>query len=141
MAIYQKAKKYVKKAKKAVKKRYNPKTIKGLANIASDVYLLKRALNTEKKARTIYTSTQATVGQFSSAGVEGAYYADFNIQPTQGTGGSDRVGNSIKLVSAMFQAQLSQQSATTGPVRYRWAIVCRLITASIRVPLMPLKYV
>lgn len=125
MPYIKKARKYVRKARKAIKKRYNPRTVRGITNIVSDVAMLKRAMNSEKKVRTVSTDQVYNVGQYNGTGVDGAYFVDITVKPPQGVGGSSRIGNSIKFVSSMFQMQLKQQSQTKSPVRYRWTIICR----------------
>lgn len=117
-------KKELKRRKRKIVKQV--KTGMTVAKLAIQVAQLARSLNVEKKSRTITTTagTSVKVGMQNNS-ADGAYHSHVNISPPQGTGGSDRVGNSIKIVSAMFQARIQQQLNTTGPIKYRWFIFNR----------------
>lgn len=116
------AKKGFKKGVKFVRKRYgnNP----GISNLVSDVKLLKTMINVEKKSRTLFSATPETFA-LNNAAADGILAVSLQISPDQGPGASQRNGNSIKFVSAMFQANILQQTVTVNPLRYRWAIINR----------------
>lgn len=118
--IYNSTKKIIKKKIRKTKKQVNT-----LASLAKAVSLIQGSLNVEKKVRTLSTGSPAFIAQQNATA--DAYYANtLSVSPDQGAGGSQRTGNSIKYVSAMFQAQFVQQTSTISPLRYRWMIVNRL---------------
>jgi len=112
-------KKTYRKVRTMAKKRYSSR-----ANIAADIAMLKHLVNVEKKRFDVTLTTPAAVSlSFSAA--QGAYAAIISPQPIEGTGNAERVGNSIKIVSAMINLRFSQQSSAVNPIHIRWYIVCR----------------
>ena len=113
-------KKYVKKAKKFVKKRYGlNKKSKGLklGTLASDVMMLKKMVNAEKKYHN-YTAGQAyAFGQVNGTTNSGMLCYDITPLVTQGNGPDGRQGASIKLCSSLYQFQITQQSAIYFPAK------------------------
>lgn len=100
-------------AKKSVKKRYGlNKKSKGVkfGNMASDVMMLKKMINAEKKAFAA-TFPLAAMGQSFGATLGGALIYDITPLLDQGVGASQRTGNSVKLTSALYQFQITHQSA------------------------------
>ena len=103
-----------KAGKKGLKKRYGlNKRSRGLnyGQMASDVLMLKKMVNAEKKA---YANTQATqnLGQVN-ANSTGALCYDITPIIPAGTSSDQRTGVSVKLASALYQFQFSQLSALT----------------------------
>lgn len=116
-----KARKYVKKqvrrAGKAIKKRYVAKggNLK-VGQIAKDVMMLKRLVNAEKK-RTTLGSTSFEAAHFTGQ-VNGnsSGHRIVDISPSainQGNGYNERNGNSIKLHSLVIKGQFIQMTNTT----------------------------
>lgn len=111
-------------AKKAIKKRYTTKG--GSANyaqIAKDVMMLKNMVNAEKKNADITDTTQYGFAQNNGL-ASGAI--QFSIVPTmaQGIGEDNRIGDSVKVVSMVFQAEVSTNSFfTLQDTRYKIYIV------------------
>lgn len=103
--FYRKVKKYVvKKARKRyIKKTGTPK----FAKIYKDVMAVKKMLNAEKKHLTTDIEN-AVVGQVN-ANSSGHYIQDVSPTPSQGTGFSNRVGQSIKHVSSYYVFQFQRQ--------------------------------
>jgi len=111
-------KKAYKGAKKAIKSRYGlNKRSSGIkySNIASDVMMLKKIVNSEKKsyqqANTILTVAQANINN------TGASCIDITPFVTQGTGADQRTGNSFKLSSALYQFQISSESSQSQTMK------------------------
>lgn len=114
--------KYKKRGSKVLKNvksfgvnRYYPKGEVNLVNIAKDIMLLKSIVNSEKK-QFIRADGNQPIGQVDG-NAEGALTLDVTPNPVQGVGDSNRVGDSIKLTTAMMKFQFRQQNAGTGPVR------------------------
>lgn len=121
-------KKYAKKAVKYVKKRYTRKGAGYKSGIRfnkliQDVKLIKNSLNTEKKYIDGGGITSQPVGQQSVNTFGNAAY-DITPIPVQGTAYNQRVGKSIKVVAMSLQYQLEQQSATSGPRRFK-LFICK----------------
>ena len=104
-------------ARKAVKKRYGiNKKSKGVkyGTIASDIMMLKRMVNAEKK---VYEYEYNSGGQkfFTVAQTNinntGAACVDITPLPAVGSTVNQRTGNSIKLCSALYQFQVESMSA------------------------------
>ena len=111
--------KYAKRAKKAVKKRY----FKGgkyrkpnVYTMAKDISLLRGMLNSEKKQFVVSTGqgNSYPVGQVN-LNDSGHYIAGFTPQPLPGTAANQKIGSQIKLTSFHIDLQLwSQGSAISG---------------------------
>lgn len=114
----------VKKAGRAIKKRYIGKKGIKTTRIAKDIMMLKRALNVEKKRIDVAQGAGVSFAQFSGAST-GLYAADITPAPAQGITGNTRNGLSCKLVSACADIQINQSTNTTNEFRYKWFIVCR----------------
>lgn len=109
---------YGKKVEKGVKKvlgskRYNNYK-SGLGQLMSDVKLLKKVINAEKKTFT-QTSTSGSIGQVNGNG-SGHYLFDLTPVIAQGTGYQNRVGNSVKWCSGHLQFLFQAQSAVVKPI-------------------------
>jgi len=128
MAFIKKAKRYAKGVAKRVgrlaRKRYMPKGVPNLQNLVKDVKMLKHLVNVEKKRFDVTVSAPINVGQYNGAAT-GAHCSIITPYPIQGTAQSQRVGNSIKLVSCQFACQFLQQANCVNNMKIRWAIVCR----------------
>lgn len=108
--------KFVRKAKKFVKKRYNVGGKRQLANInmkqvVNDVTKAMSMLNAEKKINEI-GPIASTVGQVAYNST-GALCLDVTPMMAQGADQFQRNGISIKLHTALWQIQISQQTAST----------------------------
>lgn len=97
------------KGVKYAKKRYVSKKGKfRLGRLVKDVAMVKKLINVEKKRYT-QTYTYDFLGQVNGAG-GGAYITDLTPLIAQGTGASQRTGNSVKMTGMYLQGQLIQQS-------------------------------
>lgn len=78
--------------------------IKQLPKLAKDVMYLKSMINAEKKTYAISSATFEVFGQIAG-NASGHFLMDISPKPLQGTGHSEKTGNSIKLHSShmMFQ--------------------------------------
>lgn len=110
-----------KKAKKFVKKRYGFNKKSGgprYGKIASDVLMLKKMINAEKKViEYAYGGLEAptifNIGQVNGTAASGAFILDITPFPQLGNQVNQRNGNSIKACSALYQFQIQQMSAMT----------------------------
>lgn len=104
------------------KKRYYNKRRKtiNLGKMLRDVQTVKSIVNSEKKQISGFAGS-SSLGQVNG-NAEGAYTLDITPGIPQGTTDSTRTGDSVKLTTAMFKFQVSQQSANTGPVRVKLRI-------------------
>jgi len=125
MARFRKfAKRAVKRVGRALKRRYFKGKGYGSPNVqqmASDVMMLKKLVNAEKKHTTLAANV-LQLGQFS--GNSAGYYA-LEITPTPSAGVSDiqRNGSSIKLTSSFMKFQLVGQSAFVNRTRVKIMII------------------
>lgn len=102
--------KYAKKGLKMVKRRYVGKSGKfRLGKLVKDVQMIKSVVNVEKKRYTAQY-TYDFLGQVNGAG-GGAYITDLTPLIAQGTGSSQRTGNSVKMTGMYLQGQIIQQSS------------------------------
>ncbi len=119
--------KYVKKAKRAVKKRYTKKT-GGLnyRKIVSDVASLKRVLNPELKrfnqGNLALTGTYLRLGQVQGTN-SGYVCIDITPSPAQGVSDTTRNGDSIRLNHIDFKFQLIKQSQNFNGTRVKFWII------------------
>lgn len=109
-------KKFVSKAKKYVKKRYNvggkrPAKSVNTAQITADVMKLMSMVNAEKKLNNIGTIS-SPVGQVAG-NITGTLCLDVTPMMAEGADQFTRNGISIKLHTQLWQIQLSQQSGAT----------------------------
>lgn len=88
-----------------------------LTRILKDVKYLKEAINAEKKQFKL-NGQLIRVGQ-TIGNVNGFYAFDVTPLPAQGTTSETRNGNSIKLSSSYYRFQISQNSATTNPIKFK----------------------
>lgn len=103
-----------KSVKKGLKRRYglNKKSAGvNYGTIASDVLMLKKMVNAEKKSYPALFSGQF-VGQVNGNST-GALCYDITPYISQGLGADARTGSSVKLCSALYQFQLSQATGLT----------------------------
>lgn len=103
------------------KKRYISK--KGglkMKKIYNDVMVMKKMLNAEKKHLTTDIEN-AFVGQVSQ-NQSGHYIQDVSPSPLQGTGFSNRIGQSIKHVSSHYVFQFQRQNSISNPAACRLKI-------------------
>lgn len=122
MAYARKGQKLFNKAKRYAKKRYVRKgsgygTGLRLGKLRSDVALIKRSLNTEKKYITTGLVPTVGVGQ-CNINASGNYYQDMTPRPVVGTAFNERIGKSIKVVAMSLEYQLVQQTNTVGPRKF-----------------------
>jgi len=130
---------FKKQIKTATRKRYGSKKkgykygrmikdgakVASMTSIARDVMVLKRAINSEKKKANLFLDDAYFGLTYTTGATTGGYYASY-MHPViqQGNGSNERNGNSVKLVSAMFQAQFTPQtSADHTDLSFRWYIV------------------
>lgn len=109
MAPYKRlVKKYGRKAKSAVKKRYTTKTGGVRVNqLARDIYRIKRSLNTEHK------HIDFTFGSSSSTGKRPTEDTPLIIPlftPVRGTSFNNRVGNQIRIIQVMSKLEFLFQN-------------------------------
>jgi len=95
----------------------------GMLSDAKKLVNLAKSLNAEKKILSIGSAnglaTGQNVGQVSQ-NLSGARCFDLTPLMPQGTGASDRTGNSVKLHSSYYQFQVQQQSsAVVTPLKIR----------------------
>lgn len=115
--------KFARKVGKNVRKRYSGKS--AIPNLLKDVSMLKHLVNIEKKRFDITAQTAVTFAQSNTTGVSGQYAINIGPTPGQGAGQSQRVGNSIKLVSGCLDMSFSQQASTLNNLKVKWWLVCR----------------
>ena len=120
----QRNRRIAKRVGKAVKARYfkgkgysNPK----LGQITSDVMMLKKLVNAEKKHTTL-SANGLSVGQFSG-NIAGLYALDITPVPSVGVSEIQRNGTSIKLVSSYLRFQFVAQSACINRTKLRIMLV------------------
>lgn len=102
--------------KKSAKKRYiGSRGGFKYKKLLSDVMRLKSLVNAEKKQYAVAVGT-ASIGQVNG-NAEGAYAVDITPPIAQGSGDSDRNGDSIKLTTAVMQLQFWQQANCSQPVK------------------------
>lgn len=109
-------KKYVRKAKKYVKRRYT-KQGGGLRykKMFNDIMKLKSIVNAEKK-HVIKGSSGNLIGQVNE-NVSGHYIVDATPIVGQGSGEGQRNGDSIKLCTASFNLLFKQQTSNNIPIK------------------------
>ncbi len=120
---YRTFRKMASKVKNYAKKRYvrkgaGYKTGFRFNKIMKDVAMIKSKLNTEKKYIDGGGITSQPVGQQSVNTFGNAAY-DITPVPVQGVAYNQRVGKSIKVVAMALQYQIEQQSATSGPRKFK----------------------
>jgi len=132
---------YKKQIKRSTRKRYGSKgkgykignMIKDGARVASlvsmgrDIQMLKGMLNTEKKKVNRFAQNigfgLSTTGTSGTA-VNACYCAYLHPDIPQGSESGQRTGNSVKMVSAMFQAQFTPQAnADHDDLSFKWYII------------------
>lgn len=112
--------------KRTARKRYVKKTgALKLGKIAKDVMSLKKMVNAEKKHLTTDIEN-ANVGQVN-INASGHYLVDVTPTPTQGTGFSNRVGQSIKQHSSYYVFQFQRMAGISNPcaqrLKLQWVLV------------------
>jgi len=118
-------KKVSRSASRFVKKRYGvgKKRSLNVGAIARDVASMATMLNAEKKVLSIGSANQLATGQIVgqvNQNITGATVYDLTPMMPQGSGVSDRTGNSIKLHSSYFQFQVQQQgTGVLTPLKVR----------------------
>lgn len=116
-AVAKIARKGMRKAGQAIKKRYYGKGKFNVAKLMNDVAMVKRMVNAEKKATSININNQV-FGQV--LGNSAGYHSnDITPVPSQGIGSAQRNGNSIKICSWHMTAQIIQQASSTQAVNYK----------------------
>lgn len=117
-------KKFARSAKRAVKSRYGigKKRSLNVGQMASDVARLATMINAEKKILSIGAANTLATGQvvgqvdFNSTGIR---VFDLTPMMPQGSGVSDRTGNSIKLHSSYYQFQVNTQTNVNTAIKLR----------------------
>lgn len=117
-------KKVARSASRFVKKRYGvgKKRSLNVGAIARDVASMATMLNAEKKVLSIGAANALAIGQTVgqvNANVSGALAFDLTPMMPQGSGVSDRTGNSIKLHSSYFQFEVRQALANNSATMVR----------------------
>lgn len=115
------AKKGMRKAGQAIKSRYYGGNKLNVAQIASDVAMLQRMVNVEKKRISVPQTTGVHVGQVNG-NASTAVCLDITPTPVEGAGYSNRNGASVKLTSWHLQIQLTQQSASQHPMKVKFMV-------------------
>lgn len=112
---------YVKKAKRALARRYGAQrkstpqeTRKGVGRLMRDVSYLKSVLNPEKKRTT--AAGLSYLGQVNG-NAHGSYVVDISPQPSEGAGYSQRNGSSLKLHSTNFEFQMVDMPSQVNNVK------------------------
>jgi len=125
MAFKKYAKKQVKRAVKFAKKRYVKKGMPRMANIYRDVKMLKSLINIEKKRFDVTQAVPGILGQYNTqTGLNsGQFFTDITPRPPQGVGQGARIGNSLKVVSAMVDMQFAQQATAINDNKIKWFMV------------------
>lgn len=120
--MYAKARKFVKRGAKQLRKRYTAKPGGRKATggvrvgkMAKDILYLKSVLNPEKK-RFETQDADIILGQVNGIN-DGYLFRDMTPAPPQGTGYADRTGASIKLHSSMYHFQFIQQANARCRIR------------------------
>lgn len=115
---FRKIRRVVRRARRKIAKRYpaKKKPLVAAWRMYRDIEMLKSFVNAEKKNINKNSGTNP-VGQIE-ANSDGAYKVDITPQPANGTGESQRTGDSIKLSTAVLNLQLRQQSANTQGCRF-----------------------
>lgn len=113
--------KFARKVGKNIKKRYSGKS--AIPNLLKDVTMLKHLVNIEKKRSDITVGVTA-VGQTLGA-ASGAYAAVISPTLLEGVTQGQRIGLSVKLVSACLDIQFVQQASTLNNIKLKWWIVCK----------------
>lgn len=113
-------KKFVKKVTRPIRKTIGKKYVRKsgtfrYGKLYKDLMFLKSVVNAEKKQYAVAVGT-ASIGQVNG-NAEGAYTIDITPPIAQGSGDSDRNGDSIKLTTAVLQLQFWQQSNCSQPVK------------------------
>lgn len=115
------ARKGVRKVGQAIKGRYYGKGGLNVARIASDVAMVKKLMNVEKK-RWILNQSNVPIGQVAG-NLSGYYQTDLTPFPVSGSGYNQRDGSSLKMVSYHMQMQFISQSAAIGRTNYKIYII------------------
>lgn len=123
MAVYRKyAKKMVKKAGKAIKKRYTTKDNKvNVSRIMKDVNMLKGIINSEKFR--LETAVEGQIVGQVNANTSGHYVADFTPTPSQGDGYNNRQGNSIRWKSSHYSFFFQRQGNNVAPCNIKIQLI------------------
>lgn len=125
--VMRRIKKYVRKqarrAGRYLKRRYvRPRGGLRFGRIARDVKMLKHIVNSEKKQCESLNTSQL-VGQWGGIGtVSGHSHIQLNPAIPRGTNHAERVGNSVKIVSAHFKLQVRQQSTVVNPIKLKFIL-------------------
>jgi len=111
------------KFKGATRARYGTWSKPNMTQVVSDVKMLKSLINVEKKTTDLMPSA-VSVGRYNgNTSTTGSQAIDITPIIHQGDGGSQRNGNSLKLISALFQFQFIQQPSTINNQRIRYTVV------------------
>jgi len=116
-------KKTYRKVRTMAKKRYGGAG--GRSKLVKDVAMLKHLVNVEKKRFDVTLSNTVGVAQFNVSGTSGQYATVITPFPLEGVQQNQRIGNSLKIVSACIDLQFTQQASTVNRIKARWYIVCR----------------
>lgn len=126
MGVYKRAKKHVSKvarnvareAGQAIKNRYYGGNKLNVAQIASDVAVLQRLVNVEKKRFDKVIVTPQPVGQVNG-NATGAFCVDVTPLIPEGITFNSRNGASIKLTGWHTKLQLTQQASAQHPMKVK----------------------
>lgn len=110
----------MRKAGQAIKKRYYAKGKVNVARLASDVAIVKRMINAEKKAIS-FNQNAIPIGQVIG-NLDGYFAYDITPVLTQGNLGNQRNGDSVKMCSWHATMQVIQQSACTQRMNFKMYI-------------------
>ncbi len=95
-----------------------------MAQVVSDVKLLKSLVNVEKK-RALVSASNIKVARYQTSGVDtGAQILDITPVIAQGDAGNERNGNSLRLQSLFMDLWVEQQSATVNNLNLNMKVVC-----------------
>lgn len=128
-SYFRKIKKLAKKATKAAGKRYEMSygrrglrmSKHSIPKIVKDVEMIKDRLNVEKKLKTGLVQT----GSVAQANADLPGFVTHDLTPiwAQGTGESDRVGNSLKLTGFHMKLQIKGQTQTSTTRRLKIQLI------------------
>lgn len=124
MAVKRFIRKQAKRGGKYLKKRYVSKGQPNVKQMVSDIKLLKSLVNVEKKRSDTTVIIAQPFGR-SNLGADGAYHAILTPTIPQGPTGTDRNGNSLKLVSGCLDVSIAQQVNTLNQIKIKLWVICR----------------
>lgn len=118
--------KFIKRAKKAVKKRYFKNGTPKVATMARDIMRIKAMLNTEKKMFPM-SLDQGFAGIQNGAG-QGFLARNISPDIAQGVTETARVGAKIKIVSFQYRCLIAQNNNQSAPIRWTHYLIRQAVS-------------